>query len=119
MKKIDELQAKPAGTLDLEKQQKRHEDWMRKGKKLFGKTNAPLHILKSHMEYVLDRNKDCFDIEQDRPRVPAEPASREPTPEDERPDDTKGRWESRVREVFCICRRTEAGMMIECELCHE
>lgn len=119
MKKIDELQAKPAGTLDLEKQQKRHEDWMRKGKKLFGKTNAPLHILKTHMEYVLDRNKDCFDIDLDRPRLPAEPASREPTPEDERPEEAKGRWENRVREVFCICRRTEAGMMIECELCHE
>ena len=117
MKKVEELQAKPAGTLDLEKDQKRHEDWMRKGKKLFGKTNAPLHILKSHMEYVLDRNKDCFDIVHDKPRLPAEPASREPSP------DSSGkvhRWEDpRFREVFCICRRTEAGMMIECELCHE
>jgi len=117
IKKIDELQAKPPGTLDLEKEQKRHEDWMRKGKKLFGKTNAPLHILKSHMEYVLDRNLDCLDITHDKPRLPAEPASREPSP------DTSGkvhRWEDpRFREVFCICRRTEAGMMIECELCHE
>lgn len=117
MKKIEELQAKPPGTLDLEKEQKRHEDWMRKGKKLFGKTNAPLHILKSHMEYVLDRNVDCFDITHDKPRLPAEPASREPSP------DASGkvhRWEDpRFREVFCICRRTEAGMMIECELCHE
>ncbi|KAK5656708.1 hypothetical protein OQA88_4255 [Cercophora sp. LCS_1] len=119
MKKIEELQAKPAGTLDLEKEQKRHEDWMRKGKKLFGKTNAPLHILKSHMDYVLDRNQDCFDIENDKPRVPAEPQSREPSPEVEA-DEKKGRWEDKsFREVFCICRRTEAGMMIECELCHE
>ncbi|KAK3377568.1 PLU-1-like protein-domain-containing protein [Podospora didyma] len=116
IKKIEELQAKPAGTLDLEKEQKRHEDWMRKGKKLFGKSNAPLHILKSHMDYVLDRNFDCFDIVNDKPRVPAEPASREPTP-----DNTKMlRWaDPKFREVFCICRRTEAGMMIECELCHE
>ncbi|KAK4250282.1 PLU-1-like protein-domain-containing protein [Corynascus novoguineensis] len=116
MKKIEELQAKPTGTHDLEKEQKRHEDWMRKGKKLFGKTNAPLHILKSHMEYVLDRNLDCFDIVHDKPRVPAEPASREPTPD----KDKVNRWEDpKFREVFCICRRTEAGMMIECELCHE
>ncbi|KAK0629548.1 PLU-1-like protein-domain-containing protein [Bombardia bombarda] len=116
MKKIEELQAKPVGTLDLEKEQKRHEDWMRKGKKLFGKTNAPLHILKSHMDYVYDRNLDCFDTVHDKPRVPAEPASREPSPE--RKD--LHRWEDpRFREVFCICRRTEAGMMIECELCHE
>ncbi|KAK4099604.1 PLU-1-domain-containing protein [Parathielavia hyrcaniae] len=116
MKKIEELQAKPSGTHELEKEQKRHEDWMRKGKKLFGKTNAPLHILKSHMEYVLDRNLDCFDIVHDKPRVPAEPASREPSPE----EDKASRWEDpKFREVFCICRRTEAGMMIECELCHE
>ncbi|KAK0652588.1 PLU-1-like protein-domain-containing protein [Cercophora newfieldiana] len=119
MKKIEELQAKPSGTLDLEKEQKRHEDWMRKGKKLFGKTNAPLHILKSHMDYVLDRNADCFDIELDKPRVPAEPQSREPSPE-VADGEAKQSWENRnFREVFCICRRTEAGMMIECELCHE
>lgn len=117
MKKIEELQAKPTGTHELEKEQKRHEDWMRKGKKLFGKTNAPLHILKSHMDYVLDRNLDCFDIIHDKPRVPAEPASREPSPSDV---DKVNRWEDpKFREVFCICRRTEAGMMIECELCHE
>jgi len=117
MKKIEELQAKPSGTLDLEREQKRHEDWMRKGKKLFGKTNAPLHILKSHMDYVLDRNLDCFDIDKDKPRVPAEPASREPSPDR---DNKVHRWDDPgFRDVFCICRRTEAGMMIECEMCHE
>ncbi|KAK3685187.1 PLU-1-like protein-domain-containing protein [Podospora appendiculata] len=116
MKKLEELQAKPPGTLDLEKEQKRHEDWMRKGKKLFGKTNAPLHILKSHMEYVLERNKDCFDVERDKPRLPAEPASREPSPDGGK---ALGWKEPAFREVFCICRRMEAGMMIECELCHE
>jgi len=117
MDRLTELNSKPNGTLDLEKEQKRHEDWMRKGKKLFGKANAPLHILKSHMEYVLERNVDCFDINSDKPRLPAEPASREPSPS------VGGQlhsWEDpRFREVFCICRRTEAGMMIECELCHE
>jgi histone demethylase JARID1 len=116
MERLAELNSKPNGTLDLEKEQKRHEDWMRKGKKLFGKANAPLHILKSHMEYVLERNLDCFDINTDKPRLPAEPASREPSPSDEKLHS----WEDpRFREVFCICRRIEAGMMIECELCHE
>ncbi|EKD13450.1 uncharacterized protein L3040_002692 [Drepanopeziza brunnea f. sp. 'multigermtubi'] len=116
MERLAELNSKPSGTLDLEKEQKRHEDWMRKGKKLFGKANAPLHILKSHMEYVLERNVDCFDIEADKPRMPAEPASREPSPVDGKLHS----WEDpRFREVFCICRRIEAGMMIECELCHE
>jgi histone demethylase JARID1 len=117
MEHLTELNSKPNGTLDLEKEQKRHEDWMRKGKKLFGKANAPLHILKSHMEYVLERNLDCFDINSDKPRLPAEPASREPSPA---PPDKLHSWEDpRFREVFCICRRIEAGMMIECELCHE
>jgi [histone H3]-trimethyl-L-lysine4 demethylase len=116
MERLTELNSKPNGTLDLEKEQKRHEDWMRKGKKLFGKANAPLHILKSHMEYVLERNIDCFDINADKPRLPAEPASREPSPSDAKLHS----WEDpRFREVFCICRRIEAGMMIECELCHE
>ncbi|KAM3069046.1 hypothetical protein ACMFMG_004225 [Clarireedia jacksonii] len=116
MEELSALGSKPTGTLDLEKEQKRHEDWMRKGKKLFGKANAPLHILKSHMEYVLERNTDCFDISQDKPRLPAEPASREPSPSTEKLHS----WEDpRFREVFCICRRIEAGMMIECELCHE
>ncbi|KAK1671016.1 PLU-1-like protein [Colletotrichum godetiae] len=115
MRRLDELNSKPNGTLDLEREQKRHEDWMREGKKLFGKTNAPLHILKSHMDYVLERNQDCFDIVNDKPRMPAEPASREASP-----DQKVHRWEDpRFREVFCICRKVEAGMMIECELCHE
>lgn len=120
MKMLDDLQSKPSGTLDLEKEQRRHEDWMRKGKKLFGKTNAPLHILKSHMESVLERNVDCFDIKRDKPRLPAEPASREPSPDKEKAAGRVYSWDDpKWREVFCICRKIEAGMMIECELCHE
>lgn len=115
MKRLEELNSKPAGTSDLEREQKRHEDWMRQGKKLFGKSNAPLHILKSHLDYVLARNLDCFDITHDKPRDPAEPASREPSPSTK-----QDRWdESNNREVFCLCRRVEAGMMIECGICHE
>ncbi|CAM1507886.1 Fc.00g047340.m01.CDS01 [Cosmosporella sp. VM-42] len=113
-KKLEDLNSKPNGTIELENERKRHEDWMRKGKKLFGKSNAPLHILKSHLEYVLERNKDCFDIDHDTPRLPGEPVSREASPEA-----GLTRWEDRSRQVFCICRKIEAGMMIECELCHE
>lgn len=119
MKRLEDLNSKPTGTLDLEKEQKRHEDWMRKGKKLFGKTNAPLHILKSHLDYVLDRNLDCFDITSDKPRLPAEPASRAPSEEREVSKVPRSWDDPTFREVFCICRRVEAGMMIECELCHE
>jgi histone demethylase JARID1 len=114
-KKLEDFVSKPTGTIELENERKRHEDWMRKGKKLFGKSNAPLHILRNHLEYVRDRNADCFDIEHDTPRLPGEPVSREASPEP-----GMNRWEDpRSRQVFCICRKIEAGMMIECELCHE
>ncbi|KAH4044525.1 hypothetical protein HBH49_215780 [Parastagonospora nodorum] len=109
------LNSKPPGTIDLEKEQKRHEDWMRTGKKLFGKANAPLHILHAHMKQVDERNQSCFDL-SDQPRMPVEPASREATPVDGE-DSVEGSGSNRG--VFCICRQKEAGMMIECELCHE
>jgi [histone H3]-trimethyl-L-lysine4 demethylase len=114
MQVLEELQHKPPGTIDLEKEQKRQEDWMRRGKKLFGKANAPLHILLSHMKLVEEKNKFCFDT-SDQPRMPVEPASRANSPDENEPTDGS----NSVRDVFCICRRPEAGMMIECELCHE
>ncbi|KAI9847937.1 MAG: hypothetical protein M1837_001454 [Sclerophora amabilis] len=117
MDALAELHSKPTGTIDLEKEQKRHEDWMRKGKKLFGKANAPLHILMMHMSYVQQRNEACLKT-TDAPRAPAEPSSREHTPENSQTSsliDPSGR----NRDVFCICRQPESGMMIECEVCHE
>lgn len=111
---LSELNSKPAGTIDLEKEIKRHEDWMRKGKKLFGKANAPLHILLVHMNHVSEHNIFCFEL-QDKPRMPVEPSSREHTPVDSQEiEDVRS-----ARDVFCMCRQSEAGMMIECELCHE
>ncbi|KAK5107921.1 hypothetical protein LTR62_000526 [Meristemomyces frigidus] len=115
IKALDDLQSKPNGTIELEKLQKQHEDWMREGKKLFGKANAPLHILHQHMMIVNNRNEACFDL-TDKPRMPVEPSSREPTPEDGRP---VADGSNSSRDVFCICRKPEAGMMIECEICHE
>ncbi|KAH8177104.1 PLU-1-like protein [Sarocladium implicatum] len=114
-KKLEDLNSKPKGTIELEMEKKRHEDWMRKGKRLFGKSNAPLHILKNHLEYVLERNNDCFDIDHDTPRHPGEPNSRETSVE----PGTSRLEDAKTRQVFCICRKIEAGMMIECELCHE
>lgn len=114
MEGLSDLNSKPIGTIDLEKEQKRHEDWMRKGKKLFGKANAPLHILHSHMQYVEKHNHYCFSL-RDKPRTPVEPPSRGTTPEEEQEDPD----EATQRDVFCICRQPEAGMMIECDRCHE
>jgi histone demethylase JARID1 len=114
MESLTELNNKPPGTMDLEREQKRHEDWMRRGKKLFGKANAPLHILLQHMKIVEERNEHCLDP-NDEPRLPVEPSSRANSPAAE--DD--GGIAGTGREVFCICRKPEAGMMIECEMCHE
>ena len=117
MEALDELNSKPPGTLDLEKEQKRHEDWMRRGKKLFGKTNAPLHILLQHMKYVDERNEHCLAV-NDQPRMPVEPSSRANSPE-EGSQEAEPNGSGSVRDVFCICRKPESGMMIECEMCHE
>ncbi|KAF2665460.1 PLU-1-domain-containing protein [Microthyrium microscopicum] len=114
MEGLAEMNSKPPGTLDLEREQKRHEDWMRRGKKLFGKANAPLHILLQHMQFVQERNAACLDL-SDKPRMPVEPASREQTPDEPAFEEAHGS----SRDVFCICRKPESGMMIECEMCHE
>ena len=111
---LAELNSKPNGTMDLENSAKKHETWMRKGKKLFGKANAPLHILKVHMEYVADHNSYCFDL-SDKPRMPVEPQSRDNSPTEEA--DVDGAKSE--KNVFCMCRQSEAGTMIECGLCHE
>ena len=111
---LSELNSKPTGTIDLENAVKRHENWMRKGKKLFGKANAPLHILQVHMNYVAEHNNFCFDL-LDKPRMPVEPATRENSPVEEQDDEGV----KSEKNVFCMCRQPEAGMMLECELCHE
>lgn len=117
MRKLDDLNSKPAGTVDLENEIKRHEDWIRRGKKLFGKSNAPLHIFKSHLEYVLGQNTNCFDTDYDIPRYTGEPG--EPILKEASPEVGLSRKDDRSRQVFCICRKIEAGMMIQCELCYE
>ncbi|KAJ9661694.1 hypothetical protein H2198_001870 [Neophaeococcomyces mojaviensis] len=116
MKGLEDLNGKPHGAADLEKEVKRHEDWMRKGKKLFGKANAPLHILEQHMKFVEERNNFCFDL-NDTFRPPVEPASREASPVEgqEKPIGIN----DEEKPVFCLCRQPEAGLMIECEICHD
>lgn len=115
VKGLEDLNGKPHGTADLERELRRHEDWMRRGKKLFGKANAPLHILEQHMKYVEEKNSFCFDL-NDTHRPPIEPASREATPNGGTQEKVLGEDE---KPVFCICRQPEAGLMIECEICHD
>lgn len=113
--------SKPIGALELERELKRHEDWIRKGKRLFGKSNAPLHILMQHLEYVQKRNTACFDL-SDRFRPPVEPPSRETTPDADSDAVDESPWvdtDPKKKDVFCLCRLQESGLMIECGHCHE
>ena len=116
MKTLEDLNSKPQGTIDLERELRRHEDWMRKGKKLFGKANAPLHILEVHMKLVEEKNNYCFDL-NDTFRPPVEPASRETSPNEDL--EKGGILGEDEKPVFCICRQPENGMMIMCENCRE
>ncbi|CAC19756.1 histone demethylase (H3-trimethyl-K4 specific), Lid2 complex subunit Lid2 [Schizosaccharomyces pombe] len=89
-------------------------EWIRRGKRLFGKANAPLEILGQHLDYVEKRNSASLSL-NDRPGPPMEPASRETSP------DSEGRLTIRKKKgcIFCFCRLPESGVMIECEICHE
>ncbi len=106
---LRKLENKPAGFLNLEKEQKRHQEWLYKGMQLFGIGNQPLHLLKPHLEKVLERNLNCFDVNSDKPKQSAELAR----------SSLDHRGDLHFREVFCICRRVENDMMVQCELCHE
>lgn len=108
------LYRKPSGTIDLGKEQKRHDGCMRRGQNPFGKADAPLHILHAHMQQVDERNHSFFDF-SDQPPISVELASHKRTPEDGENVDGSGS----SRDVFCICRRHKIGMMIEYGLCHE
>jgi histone demethylase JARID1 len=111
MKTLEDLNSKPQGTIDLERELRRHEDWMRKGNKLFGKAHAPLHILEIHMKFVEDKNNFCFDL-NDTFRPPVEIYLNE----DDEKSNILGKDE---KPLFCICRQYENGMMIMCECCGE
>ncbi|EPX74120.1 Lid2 complex subunit [Schizosaccharomyces octosporus yFS286] len=89
-------------------------EWIRRGKRLFGKANAPLEILGQHLEYVEKRNAASLSL-SDRPGPPMEPSSREASP------DSEGRlvYKAKRPRIFCFCRLPENGVMIECEICHE
>ncbi|KAI5300294.1 hypothetical protein KEM55_008319, partial [Ascosphaera atra] len=115
---VSQLSSKPEGLTELSNEKKRHEDWMRKGKKLFGKGNAPLHILKMHMQYVEKKNSFCFDLD-DRFRPPVEPPSREASPDAVFDAHSWVGGRSKNKDVFCLCRQQESGLMIECNICHE
>src|SRR5438876_9053819 len=56
LKVIDELPIKPTDSINFKKLVLRSEDWVKRGKRLFGKTNASIHQLEEHLLFVAARN---------------------------------------------------------------
>lgn len=73
------------------------EDWLRRSKRLFGKTNAPFSVLKSHLTTISEKNRFCFNRE----------------------DKYNKELNEESHKIFCFCRRLESGTMIACEKCNE
>ena len=113
--KVDLLVTKPQEAEKLSACAKTLNEWIRRGKRIFGKTNAPLDIFGQHLDYVAQRNAACLSLD-DIPRDPVEPASREATPD---LSQDPNNLEAPRMEMFCMCRQPEAGLMLECDICHE
>ncbi|KAL2315252.1 Multi-copy suppressor-Chk1 [Schizosaccharomyces pombe] len=82
-------------------------EWVRRGKRLFGKANAPLEIFNQHLEFVEQRNTNAMVDEGSD--APFHVGNEYYVIAGSDPSDFH----------YCFCRQPEAGMMIECELCHE
>lgn len=72
-------------------------EWLRHGKRLFGKGNAPLHIVGLHLTNISKRNDACL-------RVPGEGN-----------ESTGGK-----KRTYCFCHSSDTKpQMIECRICQE
>jgi len=111
LKVVDELPIRPADSINFRKAVMRCEEWIKRGKRLFGKTSASIHQLEDHLMYVLARNQTVFDVND----VPKREGSASPHP------DGSGAAEAKDSEdgPYCICRCGPTGDMIECDKCKE
>jgi len=105
-KVIDELPVKPTDSINFKKMLMRSEEWIKRGKRLFGKTNASANQLEDHLSYVLARNKHVFDpTDVPKPEEGESPGAAEAKDSDDGP--------------YCICRTDPTGEMVECDKCKE
>jgi [histone H3]-trimethyl-L-lysine4 demethylase len=99
LKVMNELPIKSSESVNFRKLVGKAEDWVKHGKRLFGKMNASIHQLEDHLLYVQNRNERVFDV-ADVPRR-----------DDEAQDSESG--------PYCICRSGPTGQMVECDICKE
>ena len=105
LKIVDELPIKPNDTILFRKMFHRVDEWLKRGKRLFGKTNASVSQLEDHLFFVLKRCEAVFDL-NDVPK-----RSELPSPTAEGKDSEDG--------PYCICRSGPTGEMVECDKCKE
>ena len=111
VKAIDELPVKLRDTPNLKRLVQRSEDWLRRGKKLFGKTNASVTQLEEHLLLIQHHNDKVFAITD----IPKSEGTSSPTPHSPGRSDAKDTEEG----PYCICRSGPTGEMVECDKCKE
>ena len=106
VKVIEELPVKPTDPVNFKKMVSRSEEWIKRGKRLFGKTNASTNQLEDHLLYVLARNGHVFDpTDLPKGEEGASPGAAETKDSEDGP--------------YCICRSDPTGDMVECDKCKE
>jgi [histone H3]-trimethyl-L-lysine4 demethylase len=105
LKVLEELPAKGTDFTTFKRIVAVTEEWVKRGKRLFGKTNASVNQLEDHLAFVLQRNEHVFD--------PLDVPNRE--------DESPGAMENKDSEdgPYCICRSGPTGEMVECDKCKE
>jgi histone demethylase JARID1 len=99
LKVMNELPIKSPDTTNFRKLVGKAEDWVKHGKRMFGRMNASIHQLEDHLLYIQNRNERVFD------------GADVPRREDEAQDSESG--------PYCICRSGPTGQMVECDKCKE
>jgi histone demethylase JARID1 len=99
---IEDIPVKPSEWVHFRKLVILSEEWVKRGKKMFGKTNSSIHQLEDHLLFVLARNENVFDLTD----IPKRETS---------PSDTKESEDG----PYCVCRSGPTGDMVECDKCKE
>lgn len=111
LKLVDELPFKLVDSQAFRKLVTRAEEWIKRGKRLFGKSNASVQQLMDHLLYILARNESVFNLED----VPKAEGSSSPTAENANSTDMKESEDG----PYCICRSGPTGEMVQCDKCKE
>jgi len=109
LRTLDELPVKPTEALSFKRLVLRAEEWVKHGKRLFGKVNASVQQLEDHLLYVFERNERVFNANDVFKDASSPPPTGEEVAEAKESEDGP----------YCICRSEPTGDMVECDKCNE